>query len=71
VMLLVFVGVPPLADLLGGSMPSASGWLLAATAIPVVWAADTAMKAVRAARSHRRAHEARAQAGAQGRAPAV
>ena len=45
--LLVFVGVPPIAGLLGGAMPSASGWLLALVAVPCVWAADTAAKAVR------------------------
>ena len=46
-MLLAFVGVPPLARLLGGAMPDGTGWLLAAVAIPAVWAADTAMKVLR------------------------
>ena len=46
--LLVFVGVPPIARLLGGAMPGATGWLLALVAVPCVWAADTAGKAARA-----------------------
>ena len=46
-MLVVFVGVPPLARLLGGAMPDGTGWLLAAVAIPAVWAADTTMKLLR------------------------
>ena len=46
-LLLAFVGFPPLADLLGGSMPSPLGWLLALTAVPMVIAADTANKAYR------------------------
>lgn len=46
-LLLAFVGIPPLADLLGGSMPSGLGWLLALTAVPAVIAADTANKAFR------------------------
>ena len=46
--LVVFVGVPPIAGLLGGAMPGASGWLLALVAVPCVWAADTAGKVVRA-----------------------
>ena len=46
--LLVFVGAPPIARLLGGAMPSATGWLLALVAVPCVWAADTAGKVVRA-----------------------
>ena len=47
VMLMVFVGVPPLARLLGGALPDGTGWLLAAAAIPAVWMADTLMKAIR------------------------
>jgi len=50
VMLLVFLGLPPLADLLGGTLPDAAGWLLAALAIPIVWSADAVAKAARAAR---------------------
>ncbi|NMM31468.1 MAG: cation-transporting P-type ATPase, partial [Cellulomonas sp.] len=47
VMLMVFVGVPPLARLLGGALPDGTGWLLAAAAIPAVWMADTLMKVLR------------------------
>ncbi|WP_407342621.1 cation-translocating P-type ATPase [Pengzhenrongella phosphoraccumulans] len=54
-MLLVFVGVPPLAGLLGGTFPDAAGWALAALAIPVVWAADSAVKVLQAVRARRRA----------------
>ncbi len=46
--LLVFVGVPPIADVLGGAMPGATGWLLALVAVPSVWAADAVGKVVRA-----------------------
>ncbi|GIJ48099.1 ATPase [Virgisporangium aliadipatigenens] len=48
VLLAGFLGVPPLARLLGGTWPAAAGWLLAAAAIPVVLFADAAAKAVRA-----------------------
>lgn len=48
VMLLVFVGAPPLQDLLGGHWPGALGWLLATLAIPAVLLADAAHKAWRA-----------------------
>lgn len=44
VILLVVLGLPPLADLLGGSWPSAAGWALAALAVPAVLGADTAAK---------------------------
>ncbi|HEX8972525.1 cation-transporting P-type ATPase [Oryzihumus sp.] len=47
-MLLVFVGAPPLQDLLGGHWPGAFGWLLAALAIPAVLLADATHKAWRA-----------------------
>ncbi|MEV3935889.1 cation-transporting P-type ATPase [Glycomyces sp. NPDC049804] len=47
-MLAVFLAVPPLPDLLGGTVPDPLGWALAALAIPAVWLADTAHKAVRA-----------------------
>jgi magnesium-transporting ATPase (P-type) len=43
-MLLAFLGVPPLADALGGSLPTPLGWALASTAIPVVLLADAAAK---------------------------
>ncbi|MEV4079767.1 cation-translocating P-type ATPase C-terminal domain-containing protein, partial [Nonomuraea fuscirosea] len=48
VLLLVFVGVQPVAHLLGGTFPAPAGWALAALAIPVMVAADTAHKAWRA-----------------------
>jgi hypothetical protein len=40
----VFLGVPPVAELLGGSWPTPLGWALAALAIPVVLGADTLRK---------------------------
>lgn len=46
--LLVFLGFPPLAGLLGGSLPTAAGWAFAALALPAVVAADTLHKAARA-----------------------
>ncbi|MFC6404394.1 HAD-IC family P-type ATPase [Planobispora longispora] len=48
VVLLAFLGLPALADLLGGSFPDAAGWPLAALAIPAVLLADAAYKAWRA-----------------------
>ena len=54
VMLAVFLAVPPLPELLGGTVPTALGWTLAALAIPAVWLADTAHKAVRARRKRAR-----------------
>lgn len=47
-LLAVFLVVPPLPGLLGGTVPNALGWVLALLAIPAVWLADTAHKAVRA-----------------------
>ncbi|MGH8869876.1 MAG: cation-translocating P-type ATPase [Actinomycetes bacterium] len=44
VMLAAFLGIPVVADLLGGSPPSALGWAVAALAIPVVLAADALHK---------------------------
>lgn len=46
----VFLLVPPLPELLGGTLPGPLGWALAAVAIPAVWLADTVHKALR----HRR-----------------
>jgi calcium-translocating P-type ATPase len=51
VMLLVFVGFPPLAGLLGGSFPPPEGWALAVLAIPAMILADAAHKARRARRT--------------------
>ena len=48
VMLAVFLTVPPLPRLLGGTWPSWLGWLLAAAVVPVVLGADSLDKAVRA-----------------------
>lgn len=44
VMLLVFLGFPPLAALLGGTLPPLAGWALAALAIPAVIGADALHK---------------------------
>ena len=46
VLLAAFLGVPPLASLLGGSWPGGMGWLLAAAAIPAVILVDGLAKAV-------------------------
>jgi magnesium-transporting ATPase (P-type) len=54
-MLGIFVGLPPVATILGGSWPSPSGWLLAALAIPVVLVADTLHKVGRTGRRRRHA----------------
>ncbi|HEY9523717.1 MAG TPA: cation-transporting P-type ATPase [Thermopolyspora sp.] len=43
-LLLVFLGVPPLAALLGGAFPPPAGWALAALAIPMLIAADALQK---------------------------
>ncbi|GGP75720.1 cation-translocating P-type ATPase [Saccharothrix coeruleofusca] len=45
--LALFLYVPPLPDLLGGSAPTPLGWLLAAVAIPVVLLADAGQKSMR------------------------
>ncbi|WP_291886212.1 cation-transporting P-type ATPase [Cellulomonas sp.] len=50
VLLGAFLVVPPLPALLGGTFPGFGGWLLAATAVPAVLAADTTDKAFRARR---------------------
>ncbi|MET9232224.1 cation-transporting P-type ATPase [Lentzea sp. NPDC003310] len=44
--LAVFLFVPPLPDLLGGSAPSGLGWVLALLSVPVVVAADAAAKMI-------------------------
>ncbi|HET6967754.1 MAG TPA: cation-transporting P-type ATPase, partial [Ornithinibacter sp.] len=49
-LLLVFVGVPPLAELLGGGRPTTLGWALALLAVPVVWSVDAVHKIGRARR---------------------
>ncbi|WP_113705579.1 cation-translocating P-type ATPase [Nonomuraea lactucae] len=50
VMLLLFLGLPPVAGVLGGAFPPPVGWLLAALAIPAMVVADAAHKAWRAKR---------------------
>jgi calcium-translocating P-type ATPase len=50
-LLLLFLTLPPLPDLLGGSWPTALGWGLAALAAPVVLAVDTLNKSARARRA--------------------
>jgi len=52
-LLLLFVGVPPIQDLLGGTWPSPMGWALALLCVPLVLVVDTAHKVVRARRSAR------------------
>ena len=52
-MLVLFLTVPFLADLLGGSWPSLQGWLLAALAIPAVVLVDAGAKQLSARRRHR------------------
>ncbi|WP_312880052.1 cation-translocating P-type ATPase [Actinokineospora xionganensis] len=52
VLLFLFLVLPPLPELLGGSLPNLLGWLAAAFAVPVVLFADAAAKA--ASRSLRR-----------------
>ncbi|MBG0816670.1 HAD-IC family P-type ATPase [Planomonospora sp. ID82291] len=47
VLLLVFLGSPPLAGLLGGALPPPAGWALAALAVPAVIGADALHKALR------------------------
>ncbi|HET8614553.1 MAG TPA: cation-transporting P-type ATPase [Actinomycetales bacterium] len=53
VTLLSLLGVPPVADLLGGGWPSPLGWLLASGAVVVVVAVDALHKAVRSSRRPR------------------
>jgi magnesium-transporting ATPase (P-type) len=55
-LLAVFLGVPTMARLLGGAWPTATGWILAALAIPMVVLADTLAK-WRQARMTRRPSE--------------
>ncbi|GAA1636182.1 cation-transporting P-type ATPase [Nonomuraea maheshkhaliensis] len=47
-MLMVFLGLPPLARLLGGGLPPMVGWTMAALVIPAVIGADALHKAWRA-----------------------
>ena len=52
-MLMVFLGVPPIAGLLGGTVPDTLGWSLALVAVPAVWGADALHKRHRARAAHR------------------
>jgi hypothetical protein len=49
-MLIVFVGIPQVASVLGSAWPSAFGWAAAATAIPILIMADTIHKGLIRAR---------------------
>jgi magnesium-transporting ATPase (P-type) len=51
VLLVVFLGFPPLARLLGGSWPTTFGWALALCAVPIVIIVDASYKALRRFRS--------------------
>jgi magnesium-transporting ATPase (P-type) len=53
VLLVLLLGIPPLAALLDGTWPTPMGWMLAAVAIPAVILADAAWKRVGASRSTR------------------
>jgi magnesium-transporting ATPase (P-type) len=50
IVLFLFIGLPPLADLLRGGFPSPLGWAVAVTVIPMVFAVDAAAKRIRALR---------------------
>ncbi|MEU4541327.1 cation-translocating P-type ATPase C-terminal domain-containing protein [Streptosporangium sp. NPDC023825] len=56
VLLTVFLGVPPLSGLLGGSFPPPAGWALAALAVPAVVGADALHKAIQGPEQARRGH---------------
>ncbi len=47
-LLAVFLGVPPVAGLLGQAVPPATGWAVAACVVPTVWLADAVHKGLRA-----------------------
>jgi magnesium-transporting ATPase (P-type) len=51
VLLVVFLGFPPLARLLGGSWPTTFSWALALCAVPIVIIVDASYKALRRFRS--------------------
>ncbi|WP_067461226.1 cation-translocating P-type ATPase [Actinomadura macra] len=51
VVMLAFMGVPPLAHLLGGGLPSPLGWLIALIVLPAVLLADATAKTIRARRA--------------------
>jgi magnesium-transporting ATPase (P-type) len=53
-LLTVFVGVPPVANLLGGDWPSYQGWLYAVTGVLVLLLVDTSLKLLRRGVDRRR-----------------
>lgn len=57
-LLLAFLAIPPVAQLLGGTMPTPTGWLLAVLSIPAVLLTDAAWKAVRGRARRREGHAA-------------
>ncbi|WP_084495150.1 cation-translocating P-type ATPase [Nocardia shimofusensis] len=59
-LLVVFLWVPPLPGLLGGTPPDSVGWVAAAAAVPAMLVADTAHKAWR---GHRRRSSDQARVG--------
>jgi magnesium-transporting ATPase (P-type) len=56
VTLLLFLGLEPLAHLLGGDLPTPAGWALALVTVPLVVLADAAHKAALARRTTERRH---------------
>jgi magnesium-transporting ATPase (P-type) len=52
VLLTIFLGVPPVAELLGGSWPPHQGWLFAAFGVLVLLLVDTAAKVLRRPTGH-------------------
>ncbi len=68
VLLLVFLTVPPLPELLDGTLPTGLGWALAVLAVPTVLLVDAADKARRARRGA--TGDGRGSAGDQRRTPA-
>ncbi|NIK59140.1 cation-translocating P-type ATPase [Kribbella shirazensis] len=51
VLLTVFLGVPPVAELLGGGWPSLQGWLFAVAGVIVLLLVDTSTKLLRRSRT--------------------
>lgn len=51
VLLVVFLAVPPVANVLGHALPTPLGWALAALAVPAVLLADTGQKLLLARRT--------------------
>jgi hypothetical protein len=53
-LLVLFLGWAPLADLLDQEWPTAAGWFVAASAVPAVITADTLHKVLRRRRREER-----------------